>query len=141
MSKRIDIFDTICGALLLHLYECFPVRQHVEFTDLPLEEELEPLPPEEIEKWIEVFYETVVWLEQEGFLRFQSGTHDRDFFGVQLTMSGLAVLRSIPDSIDSNKQSLVDRIKGAFGEGGKVVSNEGLKVAVGSLVTMSNSIG
>lgn len=140
MSQRIDIFDAICGALLLHLYESFPVRLRVEFVDLPLQDELEPLPPEEIEHWMEVFSETVTWLEQEGFIRFQSGTDDLDFFGVQLTMSGLAVLRSIPGSVDSTKMSLVDRIKGAFGEGGKIVSSEGLKVAVGSLVTMSSSI-
>ena len=141
MPQQIDIFDAICGALLLHLYESFPVRLHVEFTDLPLNEELEHLSAAEIEQWMEVFFETVLWLEQEGFIRFQTGTGDRDFFGVQLTMSGLAVLRSIPASVDSTKQSLIEKFKSAFGEGGKIVSTEGLKVAVGSLVSMSSSIG
>lgn len=141
MSQRIDIFDAICGALLLHLYESFPVRLHIEFTDLPLNEELEHLSAAEIEQWTEIFFETVLWLEQEGFIRFQTGTDDRDFFGVQLTMSGLAILRAIPGSVDSNKQSLIDKLKSAFGEGGKIVSSEGLKVAVGSLVSMSSSIG
>ncbi len=55
-------------------------------------------------------------------------------------MSGLAVLRAIPASVHSSKQSLIDKFKSAFGEGGKIVSSEGLKVAVGSLVSMSSSI-
>lgn len=141
MSQRINIFDAICGALLLHLYESFPVRLHVEFKDLPLNDELGDLSAAEIEQWMEVFFETVLWLEQEGFIRFQTGTDDRDFFGVQLTMSGLAILRAIPESVDSSKQSLIDKFKSAFGEGGKIVSSEGLKIAVGSLVSMSSSIG
>lgn len=141
MPQRIDIFDAICGALLLHLYESFPVRLNVEFTDLPLNDELEHLSAPEIEQWMEVFLETILWLEQEGFIRLQTGTDDRDFFGVQLTMSGLAILRAIPDSVDITKQSLIEKFKSAFSEGGKIVSSEGLKVAVGSLVSMSSSIG
>ncbi|MEC8881097.1 MAG: hypothetical protein VYC49_13205 [Pseudomonadota bacterium] len=80
MSQRIDVFDAICGALLLYLYESFPVRLHVEFTDLPLDEELEHLSAAEIEQWMEVFFETALWLEKERFIRFQTGTGDRDFW-------------------------------------------------------------
>jgi hypothetical protein len=141
MSQRVDIFDAICGALLLHLYESFPVRLNVEFTGLPLNDELENLSTAEIEQWMEIFFETVLWLEQEGFIRFQAGTGDRDFFGVQLIMSGLAILRAIPESVGSTKQSLIEKLKSAFSEGGKIVSSEGLKVAVGSLISMSSSIG
>lgn len=141
MPQRIEIFDAICGALLLHLYENFPVRLNVGFTDLPLDDELKDLSAVEIEQWMEIFFETALWLKEEGFIRFQTGTDDGDFFGVQLTMSGLAVLRAVPASVDGSKQSLIEKIKGAFGEGGKVASAEGLKVAVGSLVSMSSSIG
>ncbi|MFL1484792.1 hypothetical protein [Marinobacter sp. LN3S78] len=140
MPEQIEIFDKICGALLLHLYDHFPVKINVEFTDLPLDQELDALTPEEISHWMTIFVETAFWLSKENFIRFDGASYGQSFHGMQLSMSGLAVLRSVPGSVDGGRLSLVERIKGAFSEGGKVISIEGLKVGVGALLTMQSGL-
>jgi hypothetical protein len=138
---RIEIFDALCGALLVHLYEQFPRRIHLQFMDLRLEERLAPLEPAQIEEWMDLFVDTVSWLREEGFIRVETGTDDRDYYGVRLTMDGLAVLRAVPGSIQPSPQPLIERIKAALGSGGKIASEEGLRLAIGSIFSAAKFLG
>jgi hypothetical protein len=138
---RAEIFDILCAALLVHLHEHFPKRIHVEFTDLHLAERLEPLEPEEVWKWMDLFVDTVSWLQEEGFIRASTGTDDQDFFDVRLTMKGLAVLRAIPNSVQPTPESLIERLKNAIGAGGRIASEEALRLAMGSIFAAANSFG
>src|SRR5690606_15292055 len=138
---RIEIFDALCGALLVHLYEQFPQRIHLEFMDLQLEQKLEPLEPTEVQEWMDLFVDTVSWLEEEGFIRTETGTDDQDYYGVRLTLKGLAVLRAAPESRQPAPQPLIERIKAALGSGGKIVSEEGLRVAVSTVFAAAKSLG
>lgn len=140
-QPKAEIFDILCAALLVHLHEHFPKRIHVEFTDLQLAERLEPLEAAEIWNWMDLFVDTVTWLQEEGFVRASTGTDDQDFFDVRLTMKGLAVLRAVPSSVQPTPQSLVDRLKSAIGAGGKIASEEALRLAMGSVFATATSLG
>lgn len=133
--RSMQAFDVICAALLVHLYENFPVGVDIEFTDVSLNEKLDNLSAEEIHDWYEIFRETVTWLESEGFLEVRAGTKDGEFTGVRLTMRGLAVLRAIPISVAAAEPTLAERFKAALRESGKVASTEALRLAMGKLFT------
>jgi hypothetical protein len=135
------VFDVLCAALLVYLHEHFPKKIHVEFADLDLASRLEPLEPAEIWEWMDTFVDTVSWLEEEGFIRSNGGTDDRDFFDVRLTMKGLAVLRAVPPSVQPAPQSRVERLKTAIGAGGKIASEEGLRLAMGAIFAAATSLG
>jgi hypothetical protein len=135
------VFDILCAALLLHLHERFPKKIHVEFTDLDLAQRLEPLEAAEIWEWMDIFADTVSWLEEEGFIRSNGGTDDRDFLDVRLTMKGLAVLNAVPSSVQPAPQSRIERLKTAIGAGGKVASEEGLRLAMGAIFAAATSLG
>jgi len=127
---NMDEFNRITVLVLGKLYEAFPqaVRLNVEDVhDAPNEND------------VRNFSYTVEFLASENYIKFQAASDEGLFFvEVTLTMKGLTVLRSVPDSLDA-KETLGNRFAGFLKNGAKDVSKELLKGAVNQFMTAAMS--
>jgi hypothetical protein len=110
---NIDVFNRIVVVVFQALHQAFPrpvtlaareIRQQAEIPD---------------DDWWEANHGTrgnsagaaIVWLNDEGFLRYSAPTSDGSMFaGAVLTAKGLAILNRIPISIET-RSTLGERLK------------------------------
>ena len=127
---NMDEFNRITVLVLGKLYESFP--QAIRLTA----EDVHDAPNEND---VRNFSYTVEFLGSEGYIKYQAGSDEGWFFvEVCLTMKGLTVLRSMPDSLDA-QETLGHRFGGFLKNGAKDVSKELLKVAVNQFMAAAVS--
>lgn len=124
---RMDYFNRMCLAILNELYEAFPGKIDIKPDGMAIgvldgQESYGAL----FDK-LSISSDVVTFLQEEGFLRYESGNHDGNFHHVRLTMKGLALLGAERQSMQSpiEPPSLIARIRahlhaGASGAPGKV---------------------
>ena len=127
---NMEEFNRITVLVLGKLYETFPqaIRLKVEDVyDAPDENDTKN------------FSYTVDFLTSEGYIKHQ-GANDEGLFFIEvcLTMKGLTVLRSTPDSLDAT-ETLGHRFGGFLKNGAKDVSKELLKAAVNQFMAAAVS--
>jgi DNA-binding PadR family transcriptional regulator len=116
-----------CTVLIFDaLYRSFPKNEHLEPGDIA--EDGEPVDSD-------VFYGTLEFLDQEGFIRLEALSETGGIASyVRLTLKGLALLRRVPDVLQS-KATLGEQVGSAtrigFREIAKTVISEMVKVGIG----------
>lgn len=105
---NLDEFDEAAAWLLAELYGSFPRRKPFRFDRLFGEDEAR----------IELYAGTLVFLRDEGFVRYESRSSNICFECVALTAKGLEILNAKPKAIEA-KVTLGQRIKSAVAEGAK----------------------
>ncbi|EMR9626700.1 hypothetical protein WKN16_002650 [Vibrio parahaemolyticus] len=132
-STNYELFNEIAGEVLVHLLSCFPMSSKAPVGRITKYRKTEDVIPHE---W-EVFYQTVAWLETEGFIRSKSGTNNTTKYTLPdcvLTLKGLEALKSIPDPINPDSgNSLADSMVQAVEEEAKDKLKELTKKGISSL--------
>ena len=128
--SNIDDFNQIVAALLEKLYNTFPVGIQLNAEN--------PNDRAAATK----FVETVIWLEKEGFVRFdrrfcpESAPNHTVFFGLVLTAKGLAILNSVPEVLQEKDKSTIHQ---KLSKGLKSGSKEAIKIVVNQIISTAVS--
>ncbi|HAS6505943.1 TPA: hypothetical protein GRR52_24540 [Vibrio parahaemolyticus] len=157
--SNIEIFENHAAKILATLYANFPVKITLQRHDIATSELIDPSgnvvksPEDEDEEWTyydlvygskqsedfqlesEIFNSTIVWLKQEGFLTYEHNGSHHHFGGVQLTLRGLEVLKSVPSAIDG-EGTLGDRLKTELENSSFDMARDMVKVAITQAATL-----
>jgi hypothetical protein len=122
MAKNIERFDTSVLFILEYLYDQFPKKN--SFDSMIISKEKfdliygkGKLAPDGSLGFLNVLAETIVWLSDEGYIRYLSHKSPHQFNGVVLSEKGLNLLRK-PSSINKAK-AWIDVCKEEFRKGTK----------------------
>jgi hypothetical protein len=125
--SNMDDFNEATALILAKLYEAFPQRQSFEIARI--------VEGADDNKRIN-YYDTILFLEREGFIRYEGKVATDSFSNVTLTSKGLAVLNETPDAL-KEKIPLGTKLMGVVREGSKeimrTVVQQIIKGAIGSL--------
>ena len=144
IPKNIQRFNLIALVLFAKLYEAFPSGIDVE----PLKIGHDAVPKDE--SWDDqswdfgaVAYDVVLWLAEEGFLRYENPNHTREFFNARLTMKGLTVLGYVPTSLqaDAPKEPIIERIKRVLATGTEKAVAEGVSAILAQIFRLALTSG
>jgi hypothetical protein len=120
-----DDFNEATAKVLAKLYEAFPQRQ--SFTVASLIENAD-------ENKRRNYFDTIVFLEHEGFIRYEGTVATDSFHNVSLTIKGLAILNSIPETLQEKiplGRKLINAVKEGSQELIKIVVEQLIKGALG----------
>ncbi len=131
VNPNIELFNLICLRLLADLYEEFPVPAVVEPHALAASAVPKDSGLDETFDAAEIADETVNFLVQEGFISAQGSTNV-GFYGVRLTMKGLAILGAIPVQLvpGEPREPLFAKISRVLGKGVETVTSETVQAVV-----------
>lgn len=92
IPKNIRRFNHIALLLFAKLYESFPSGIDIEALKLGHDAVPKDTASDQ-QDWDfgAAAYDVVLWVAEEGFLRYENPNHTRDFFNARLTMKGLTV--------------------------------------------------
>lgn len=124
---NIAFFNRLTLALFEQLYGSFPTPTDLDVKALALI--VIPEEAEEVEVWnsLQAAEDAIEFLAQEGFLTHKgSYLEGGTFLQARLTLKGLAILGSTPDSLEG-RQPLIDRIRKALAGGAKEAASETVK--------------
>ncbi len=110
IGKNIREFNLFTAELFSLLYDNFPNPVVVAPEEFDERADREA---------IKVYVNTMLFLKEEGFIRYAKVTPDNVFIDVVLTAKGLALLNLIPEGITEGK-SLIQSLKEVLQEGSKV---------------------
>jgi hypothetical protein len=79
----------------------------------------------------------IIWLREEGFIRYESHDQTGNYYGVRLTLRGLTILGYLPTSVAPNKEPLIDKIKRHLSSGAEKATGEAAKLIVGELFRLA----
>lgn len=142
IPKNIQRFNLIALFLFAKLYESFPSGIDID----PLKVGFDALPKDP--SWDDqtwdfgvVGYDVVLWLAEEGFLRYENPNNTRDFYNARLTMKGLNVLGYVPISLKSEdaKEPLIEKIKRVLATGTEKATADGVKAILGQIFSLALS--
>ena len=124
---NITFFNRLTLALFEKLYSSFPTPMELDVKSIAMS--VIPEDAEFDDAWnsLQAAEDTIDFLEQERFLTHK-GTYleGGTFLQVRLTLKGLAILGSTPDSLEG-KQPLIDRIRKVLSGGAKEAGSEAVK--------------
>ena len=124
---NIAFFNRLTLAVFEELYSAFPTPQDIDVNAIAAE--LIPQDAEEHETWnsLQAAEDAIDFLAQEGFLTHKgSFLEGGTFLKVRLTLKGLAILGSTPDSLEE-KKPLIGRIRNVLAGGAKEAGTEAVK--------------
>lgn len=129
-TTNFEVFNRIALHALVRLFEVFPERLDIDSRRIGVD--AKPDDPDETneEIWLNMMlgYDTITWLEEEGFITVRSKTLDSQFHGVRLTLSGLTLLGYQPPTLEGGEDYT------NFAEKGAKVLQEGGRAAAVNLV-------
>lgn len=124
---NIAFFNRLTLALFAQLYDAFPIPIDIDIKAVAIE--VIPADADHTTTWnsLQAAEDAVDFLAQEGFLTHK-GTYleGGTVLQVRLTLRGLAILGSTPDSLEG-KTPLIERIKKALAGSAKEVGTEVVK--------------
>jgi len=118
--KNPELFDICATYLLADLYEKFPVPAQIEYDPLyfKISEKFQDATEDDLIHIYRIIESSLRWLERSGFLYL--GHIDKLVAGdVILTEKGLKTLRSVPHSVDVQRETVGDLLAQAGKEGTK----------------------
>lgn len=123
---NIAFFNRVTLTLFEKLYSSFPTPIELDVNLIAMS--VIPEEAEYEEAWIslQAAENAIDFLEQEGFLTHKGKFCEGGFLQVRLSMKGLAILGSTPDSLEG-KQPLIDRIRKLLTGGAKEAGTEAVK--------------
>lgn len=124
IPQNIDLFNRFSLAVFRKLYLSFPVPVEIDVNDLMMSVMPNDTEYEQTFQILIVGGQAVEFLANEGFLTHQGSLMDRSqYLQVRLTMKGLAVLGSVPASLEK-RESLISKILSITGKGIKDAAAE-----------------
>lgn len=124
---NITFFNRVTLALFEKLYSSFPTPTELDVKSIAMS--VIPEDAEFDQTWnsLQAAEDAIDFLEREGFLThkgkyLEGGT----FLQARLSLKGLAILGSTPDSLEG-KQPLIDRIRKVLSGGAKEAGTEAVK--------------
>jgi hypothetical protein len=125
--NNIDFFNRMTLAVLEDLYS-FPTPKDIDVKALAISVIPEEAGHEQIWDMLQASEDTIRFLGHEGFLAYHGEYLDGGtFIQSRLTLKGLAVLGSTPESLGGTKSPLIDQIRSALKGGAKTASSEVVK--------------
>lgn len=125
-----EVFNRIALHTLIRLFEAFPERIDLDPHSIGID--AKPKNPNETneEIWANMMlgYDSISWLEEEGFISVQSKTMAQNFRGVRLTLAGLTLLGYQPPTLGEGENYK------NFAEKGAEILKEGGRAAAVDLV-------
>lgn len=124
---NITFFNRLTLALFEKLYLTFPTPIELDVKSIAMSVIPEDAELDQAWNGLQAAEDAIDFLEQEGFLTYkgkylEGGT----FLQARLTLRGLAILGSTPDSLEG-KQPLIDRIRKVLSGGAKEAGTEAVK--------------
>src|ERR1700691_3622850 len=121
MSKtepnNIQVFNYYVLQVLTYLYDKFPEPADIN-GDRFLVKTFRNGRGSVGSKYYFLFPHTVVWLQEEGFIKFEARSDNVHFKNVALTLRGLTILGYVPQSLKSGKKkTIVEQAKHALSKG------------------------
>ncbi|GIB63097.1 hypothetical protein VCSRO93_3533 [Vibrio cholerae] len=129
-NTNYELFNEIAGEVLVHLLSCFPMSSKEPVGKITkYRKKGDDIPHE----W-EVFYQTISWLETEGFIRSKSNNQRTGKYMLPdcvLTLKGLEALKSVPDPINPDSgntlaDSMVQAVEEEAKDKLKVLTKKGI---------------
>lgn len=119
---NMELFDTYTAEIFSRLYQSFPEPCALDVLHISGCQDVDETG--RMEKPARICRHTVLWLEQSGYLSFES-EYPSGFFGVVLSAKGLEVLKAVPDSVKSSDtlgEKLVKALKGGARETARILA-------------------
>lgn len=132
MAENIDDFNRGVGLVMSTLYENFPKPLLLDLYLFKDHSDLLDPSDERLKDRLNVYGHTVMFLESEGYLRFDNNRLLVQFNKTVLTSKGLAVLSKTPETF-SNRPTVGDKIKEALNESGTETLKGIVRIVLGSL--------
>ena len=124
--SNMDDFNEATVLILAKLYEAFPQRLWFKVVDL--------VEAAADDNKLRNYGDTILFLESEGFIRYESHKLNEVFDGVTLTSKGLTVLNYVPDVL-KEKTPLGAKLLSVVQEGSK----EGIRTVVEQVIKSAMS--
>jgi len=142
--KNIENFNLVVLHLFSRLYESFPRPLDIN-GDQAIDIGFDAVPDNSTDKeaWVigTMDYDVIVWLAEEGFLRYQPDPEGREgyFWKVRLTLKGLTILGCVPTSLNQNdsKEPLIQKARQAISSTASAVSRESIKLVVAEIFKLA----
>ena len=132
---NIDFFNLFTIAIFDRLYNSFPTPIQVNAVLMASELIPEKTSEEARHKKLQSAGYALSFLAEEGFVTYKDARPNvGQFVGVRLTAKGLAVLNSVPGSIEKS-EPLIGRIRKILTGGVKEAGNESIRQIVQSALT------
>lgn len=148
IPPNIDLFNRFSLAVFQQLYLSFPARVEIEIGPLMMSVIPNDSQFEETFQFLTVGGEAIDFLATEGFLTHEGKMLDgSQFLQVRLTLKGLAILGSVPTSLE-RCESLISKILGVAGKGIKdaaaeqvsELSNQAFSLALASAPALAAAV-
>lgn len=124
---NIAFFNRLTLALFEQLYRSFPTPTDLDVKTLAMAVVPEGVEFEEAWNSLQAAEDAIEFLAEEGFLTHKgSYLEGGTFLQARLTLRGLAILGSTPDSLEG-RQPLIERIRKALAGGAKEAGSETVK--------------
>jgi hypothetical protein len=140
IPQNIQRFNLIALVLFNNLYESFPSGIDIDalkvgHNAVPKDESYD----DQAWDFGAVAYDVVLWLAEEGFLRYENPNHTREFFNARLTMKGLTVLGYVPTSLQPSgpKEPLINRVRRVLAGGAEKAAAEGVSTILGQVFSLA----
>lgn len=143
IPENIRRFNLIALLLFKTLYESFPSGIDIDALKLGYDAVPKDIASDEQQDWDfgMTAYDVVLWMAEEGFLRYENPNHTRDFFNARLTMKGLTVLGYLPVSLRSGdaKEPIIEKIKRILATGTEKAAADGIGRILGQIFSLASS--
>lgn len=138
---NITFFNRLTLALFEKLYSSFPTPTDLDVKSIAMSVSPEDSEYEETWNGLQAAEDAIDFLAQEGFLTHK-GTYleGGTFLQARLTLKGLAILGSTPDSIEG-KQPLIDRIRKVLSGGAKEAGAEAVRQLTQQALAAAVAVG
>jgi len=130
-DRNIEIFNRVVAVTLVKLYESFPNPIPLAAADIGHEagEGFTEDIVEQMQLVMETAGNTITFLAEEGFLRFDPNSRclsGPEFPDTRLTLNGFTLLGKVPEGVDQtiDRRSFVDQLRDVAEEGSKATASK-----------------
>lgn len=120
MEKNIRDFNLFTAIVLERLYDNFPNPIIISTDEIDDNADRET---------VRTYTNTMIFLKEEGFIRYSMIATDNVFMDAVLTAKGLSILNLIPEGI-TEKKSIIQQIKHVIKDGSKLAIKTTIEVFI-----------
>lgn len=138
VPTNIQRFNDITLKLFEKLYFSFPEGIKVEGCGVGAEVTALDATFDEAFATVTLADFVIVWLSEEGFIRYESRDQQGCYYNVRLTLRGLTILGYLPSSVTANrKEPLIEKIKRYVSSGTEKATEEVAIKIIGELFRLA----
>lgn len=133
--ENIKAFNYLTLVVFDQLYKTFPETREIDSFRFVVETALAHENGAKESKYAQLLPDTMKWLGDEGFIKWQKDNLKGKYTGVTLTLKGLTVLGYLPTSIADSKgenQTIIERVRSILSRGADGAATEAVKSIIGS---------